>query len=402
MVDAHDSYVGGVHWTAATNNHFVDLVVSHRRRARRADVQLDNGTGSRSESRYLWPHGWLIYLGPSYVRRFGEDRISHLWVRQNWSANGGALVWNALDPFLHMPDAKTSLDYPYVQSWIDALGPNTVIRQIRGHVDSFSRAQTTLGDMELMVPVQGGVVWTEQRRAEGAAVVMLHPGWGDSSIWDGVVSRLPESARTVRYDAPGYGRSPAPAGPFTALADLVAVLDRLDIREAIVVGHSGGGATALGLALAQPERVRSLILVAPGLGDCPWPVEDPYLAEFDGLFAAGDMDGLVGLGTRTWAAAGDGPEVEAQMRSGVKGMFAQGDLLNPDPPAFNRLPEIHVPTSLVIGDLDHPMLVDCANAIGALLVGCRVIAVHGADHMLPLRVPQRLAELIAAALIRCS
>ena len=49
VVDAHDSYVGGVHWTAATNNHFVDLVVSHRRRARRADVQLDNGTGSRND-----------------------------------------------------------------------------------------------------------------------------------------------------------------------------------------------------------------------------------------------------------------------------------------------------------------------------------------------------------------
>lgn len=50
-------------------------------------------------------------------------------VRQDWSANGGALVWNALDPFLHVPDAKTSLDYPYVQSWIDALGPNAIIHE---------------------------------------------------------------------------------------------------------------------------------------------------------------------------------------------------------------------------------------------------------------------------------
>lgn len=50
-------------------------------------------------------------------------------VRQDWSANGEALVWNALDPFLHVPDAKTSLDYPYAQSWIDALGPNTVIHE---------------------------------------------------------------------------------------------------------------------------------------------------------------------------------------------------------------------------------------------------------------------------------
>ena len=129
VVDAHDSYIGGVHWGKATDEHLVDLVVSHRRRARRADVQLANGSGSRNESRYLWPHRWLFYLGPSYVSRFGEDKVSRLGVRQDWSANGGALVWNALDPFLHVPDAKTSLDYPYVQSWIDALGPNTIIHE---------------------------------------------------------------------------------------------------------------------------------------------------------------------------------------------------------------------------------------------------------------------------------
>ena len=79
VVDAHDSYVGDVYWTTATNDHLVDLVVSHRRRARRADVQLSNGTGSTNESRYLWPHMWLIYLGPSYVHRFGKDKVSRLW-----------------------------------------------------------------------------------------------------------------------------------------------------------------------------------------------------------------------------------------------------------------------------------------------------------------------------------
>jgi pimeloyl-ACP methyl ester carboxylesterase len=57
---------------------------------------------------------------------------------------------------------------------------------------------------------------------------------------------------------------------------------------------------------------------------------------------------------------------------------------------------------LVIGDLDHPLVVDCGNAIGARLVDCRVITVHGVDHMLPLHEPQRIAELVAAALTRCS
>ena len=129
VVDAHESYFGDFYWTTVTNDHLVELVVSHRSRARRADVQLPNGTGSTNEARYLWPHRWLIYLGPSYVYKFGKDKVSRLGVRQDWSANGGALVWNSLDPFLHVPEAKTSLDYPYVQSWIDALGTNTVIHE---------------------------------------------------------------------------------------------------------------------------------------------------------------------------------------------------------------------------------------------------------------------------------
>ena len=42
---------------------------------------------------------------------------------------------------------------------------------------------------------------------------------------------------------------------------------------------------------------------------------------------------------------------------------------------------------MVIRDRDHPLVVDCGNAIGARLVDCRVITVHGVDHMLPLREP---------------
>jgi len=113
-----------------------------------------------------------------------------------------------------------------------------------------------MGDMELIVPVEGGVVWTEQRRAQGAAVVMLHPGWGDSSIWDGVVSRLPKSARTIRYDAPSYGRSPAPTGPFSALTDLIEVLDQLDIKEAVLVGHSAGAPLRWALRWLSPIASR--------------------------------------------------------------------------------------------------------------------------------------------------
>lgn len=69
----------------------------------------------------------------------------------------------------------------------------------------------------------------------------------------------------VRVDPRGAGRSPAPPGPYSLgqmADDVVEVLDHLQIRSAVVVGHSMGGGVAQSLASRYPERVAGLVLVA--------------------------------------------------------------------------------------------------------------------------------------------
>jgi 3-oxoadipate enol-lactonase len=254
---------------------------------------------------------------------------------------------------------------------------------------------------EQLIPVDGGQIWSEQRgRSDGRPVVMLHAGWCDSSSWDGVIARLPAGTRIIRYDSRGYGRSPAPAAPFTELGDLAVVLERLDVHDAVLVGHSLGGATALGLALIQPARLSSLVLAAPGIGDYPWSQDDPYFTEFDTLFTAEDADGLVELGLRTWAATGADELARQQIRSAVAGFFAQDEWITPDPPTLGRLAEIRLPTQVLVGDRDHADVIGCADALVAGLPGCELTELLGADHLLPLREPARLAELISAQLAR--
>ena len=250
--------------------------------------------------------------------------------------------------------------------------------------------------MELVIPVDGGEVWADDTEGDGTPLVLIHPGWGDSAIWGPLLAALGAGYRVIRYDSRGFGRSPAPAAPYTQLGDLTAVLDSLGVARAVLVGHSGGGGPAIGLALAQPERVQALVLVAPGVQDYPWPGDDPYFSEFGRLFTAGDRDGLVRLGLRTWAAAGSDPAARAQIGSAVTAFFRQGDFERPDPPVYARLGEIGVPSVLVIGDREYPVVRECGDRLAAAIPGCGVIVIPGADHLLPLRAPGRLAGIIAA------
>ena len=99
----------------------------------------------------------------------------------------------------------------------------------------------------------------------GVPVVLLTGSLGsDLSMWDAQVPALAERFRVVRYDARGHGRSPVPPGPY-ALDDLVddavALLDRLDVERAHVVGLSLGGMTALRLAAREPHRVDRLAVL---------------------------------------------------------------------------------------------------------------------------------------------
>lgn len=246
-----------------------------------------------------------------------------------------------------------------------------------------------------MVPVPGGEVWADDAGGDGAPVVLVHADWTDARIWSPLTELLGGRYRTIRYDLRGFGRSPRPAVPFTRLGDLRAILDHVGIERTAIVSHSGGGGPALGLALAEPERVTALILVAPGVHDYPWPAADPYMTEATRLIEAGDRDGLVALGLGTWAPAGAGAEITDQFRGAVASWFATGDLERKDPPVFGRLGEIRVPAVTLAGDLEYPMVTRAVQDITARIDGCRLITVPGADHLLPLRAPARLAQVVA-------
>jgi pimeloyl-ACP methyl ester carboxylesterase len=124
----------------------------------------------------------------------------------------------------------------------------------------------------------------------------------------------------------------------------------------------------------------------------------------DGVAAAGPAIGWAGgaddpgswwqLGLATWATAGDDETAAAEIRAAVSAFFVIGELGQDDPPVYGRLGQVRAPAVVVRGDREYPMVADCADAIASRIPGCGRIIIPGADHLLPLRAPARLAEML--------
>jgi 3-oxoadipate enol-lactonase len=96
-----------------------------------------------------------------------------------------------------------------------------------------------------------------------APPVLLSNSLGTTSeMWDPQVPALSERYRVVRYDTRGHGSAPVPNGPYSLDdlgGDALALLDRLGVERAHVVGLSLGGMTGMWLAANAPERVDRLV-----------------------------------------------------------------------------------------------------------------------------------------------
>ncbi|MEA2375024.1 MAG: hypothetical protein QOD53_1487 [Thermoleophilaceae bacterium] len=120
----------------------------------------------------------------------------------------------------------------------------------------FARVRTRLGRVATMEA--GG----------GRPVLMLHGLGGTKISFLPTVAALAPEYRTIAMDAPGFGDSDKPFGSYDAAFMArwaIALLDKLDIERADILGHSMGGRVALELGMRHPDRVGSLMLMTPSM-----------------------------------------------------------------------------------------------------------------------------------------
>ncbi len=255
--------------------------------------------------------------------------------------------------------------------------------------------------METMIDVGRDQLWVEDLGGDGPAVVLVHPGIHDSTVWDPVLPLL-DDFRVVRFDFRDFGRSSHATESFLTMDDLVAVLDHLGVERAHLVGNSMGGEAILALALEQPNRVASLTLLAPGIGGYEFPDEPGLETEFEQLMAADDHAGLVDFAARLWCAFGVDDALRAQLVAADAVEANQMEFGQDNPEQWSRAATIKQPTTVVVGELDNAATTEAGVELAGRILTAELVRIAESDHLPSLRAPERVAEAIRATVARAT
>jgi pimeloyl-ACP methyl ester carboxylesterase len=245
----------------------------------------------------------------------------------------------------------------------------------------------------------------ERCGAAGPVVVLLHAGVADRRSWRPVAAELAALATVVAYDRRGFGETAGAPEPHRHADDLLAVLDAVADGPAWLVGSSQGGRVALDLALARPDRVAGLVLVAPAISGAPEPDVDPaeqaVVDLVDAADAAGDLDALNAGEAWLWL---DGPaQAEGRVGGAPRELFLDMNgraLAAPDPgpeieppDAMEAAGAIACPALVAWGDLDLHGLAASSAWLAAQLPAGRPEVLDGTAHLPYLEEPECFAAL---------
>ena len=225
------------------------------------------------------------------------------------------------------------------------------------------------------------------------AVVLLHGAGGNHLYWPTEIRRL-EGQRIYALDLPGHGKSQGIGRHAIAeyAQDVLDFLGALQIRKAIFVGHSMGGAIALHLAIHNPSRTLGLGLVAtaPRLRVAPALMENTASAATFPLA----VDAVIDWSFNPQAGARL-RETAHQRMAEIRPAVLHGDFLACD--AFDEsgaLGRIKTPTLILCGTQDKMTPLHASEQMQMRIKNASLHRIDGAGHMLMLEEPARVASLL--------
>lgn len=234
--------------------------------------------------------------------------------------------------------------------------------------------------------------FTKKAGNPGLPVVVLLHGAGSSHLsWPPGLRRLSDFA-VLAVDLPGHGRShpPGRSSIDDYAADIANLLNQQKIEQAILIGHSMGGAIAQTLALSQPDLITGLVLIGTG---AKLPVSDLILEQ-----TLTDFDTVTNFVTRYSWAPGTPPPLVAKAH----------DVLVNTPPAVlhgdfaacnnfdvrGQLEKISVPTLVIAGSIDKMVPAKFGRYLAEQIPNATLHTIEAGGHMMMLEQAGEVTAVI--------
>jgi pimeloyl-ACP methyl ester carboxylesterase len=231
----------------------------------------------------------------------------------------------------------------------------------------------------------------------GPVLLLTHGYSATSQMWAGQVEALSKDHRLVTWDMRGHGRSDYPHDQAqyseeATVADMAALLDEVGAKTAIVGGLSLGGYMSLAFHRAHPERVEALLIIDTGPGYKKDESRDGWNATSLKTAERYERDGLGVL------AGGSAERRTAQHRDATGlARAARGMLTQRDAKVIESLPEIRVPSIVVVGADDTPFLA-ASDYMAAKIPGAQKVVIPNAGHAANIDQPEAFNRALLAFL----
>ena len=248
-------------------------------------------------------------------------------------------------------------------------------------------------------------------RGSGPAVVFSHGTLMEATMFDAQIDHLAERGyRAIAYNSRVLGAKPAAHTLADLAKDCRALLDDLGIEKCVLAGMSVGGFMALEFALAYPERLQGLIVIAGTSLDYTPEERKAYRRQFDKL----NVDGMVPREFAEWIAsycfgettlAGNRALVDHWVERWAttvpaRAVLFQGRSWIDKADMTWRLVAIDVPALVIHGEEDVPLPIERAQAMADALLRATFVRVPGAGHSVNLEAPETVNAAIARFLGR--
>jgi pimeloyl-ACP methyl ester carboxylesterase len=225
-------------------------------------------------------------------------------------------------------------------------------------------------------------------------------------MWDAQAAALKPSLRVIRFDARGFGGSPAGDGPLTMdgiADDAAALMDHLSLERVVLCGCSMGGYAALAFARRHPRRLRALVLqdtrATPDTDEARTNrrlLAERVLREGAEAAASAFVPKLLGVTTQR-----ENPRLVAEVRETILANSPRGIAdalfgLGMRPDSTPTLADIRVPTLVLCGAQDVLTPPADSKALHEAIAGSRLEIIPGAGHLANMEAPEAVNTALSA------